>query len=1387
MIKRVISLFLSVLFVFTLIPINLINTTATSVDSCGQNATWKYDFETKTLIISGTGAIENYIRKYDESKIDSVQGYYTNAPWWCYREVAENLVIEEGITSIGSWSFYQFRNIQSVILPKSLTKINERAFHCFNGSFKEIVFPEGLKEIGEYAFDGSDIERLEIPGSLKIISLGAFHCCDDLKEVIIKDGCTTIGAYAFNNCIYLSNITIPATVKNIGSYALCRQNPIEGWYAYSGYKGLCIYGEKDSYAKKYASNNDISFVSLTDTNNLLEYPVYNSVEFKHLLKNWVENSSYQEMFSVYLDMGYTYEDILEMTIDLPVAVDLQNAYSIESTVKVKDVMAYLVFADLVQDYMSKVIQEVQQLISAGKTSDAYELFLDRIKNFNLQYFYFQDSVNGGDAFNQTLYSLLLLKTAFSIVDGLEVTYTTGEKKYVLYGTDDYYYVINNPDKIKSSISLKSYSYVTNLYKANVSETPEYYDDLYYFILSGGDTSYLNSYYEQTLKGYSLAIKDTKELFKIAKKGEADTSSLIGLGIDNLSYFAERFEWEGSDTIKNSKKAWKIADTAKDIICSISNGSVVGLAGTLWNTVNEEYIDKVKEIYEKAEKTEAGWYALAYYYLGKENPKALKAIVNPDTGAVTFSSNTVNSMALYGVPFNKNDAIQKNLQIFYENNLWSKNNFYSPDKEFKFYLWNSCNVAINITKINCSEYRDILLEYIIAEMNLEHGNAGVYVDVSVSANNSSLGSVVGGGIFSVGDKTTIKALPNKNVTFLGWKNIDTGEMLSNNLSYTITIKKEICLEAVFESGEVIVPEVPVVQNQPQDAEYYRGQESQPLSFDVYVSDDSNLTVEWYKNISNSNKNGILVGSGNAYTPKTTEEGVAYYYACIINSINGKSSMVKTSVAKVEVTAPIVTGFAITSKPTVISYFPGDQFIKTGMDVKLQYSDGMAVSVTDYDIDYDFSTVGEKVVTISYLGFVDYINVVVDTVLSGELSNGIKWKVDSTSKELHIYGEGTVLTELYNRVNYYITHIEKITFSEDITEIESGAFRNLSYLSNVQLPNSLIKIGEYAFMKCTSLNRIVLPKTVASIGNNAFLDCSALETVYYTGTGSEWNATNVGTSGNDLLCNATFYFNCAYGENVDMGTDFTAQILIDNKTKALGLSGVSSTIVQPNENHRGQLYYFVRQADGSYRIINAKTRLVLGLWGEKEVGTPLCIFSEALNDFTWIVQFQSEKCILKPAGTENLAVGISNGKVQLVESTENVLNTVFTVNKIGSADYEVYKKSENGVLTEDEISTINNLLCEVSDECKNADTIELSQKISEYASKSFELGVTEIRTIAFCVNIIFIGGDSELERVLSKTNDYSLDSIYAAVLTDAGTQVGSHKMRNWSFYKGCVLLS
>ena len=56
---------------------------------------------------------------------------------------------------------------------------------------------------------------------------------------------------------------------------------------------------------------------------------------------------------------------------------------------------------------------------------------------------------------------------------------------------------------------------------------------------------------------------------------------------------------------------------------------------------------------------------------------------------------------------------------------------------------------------------------------------------------------------------------------------------------------------------------------------------------------------------------------------------------------------------------------------------------------------------------------------------------------------------------------------------------------------------------------------------------------------------------------------------------------------------------------------------------------------------------------------------------------------------------------------------------------------------------------------------------------------------CINILFIGGESELGRVLSKTDAKSVDDIYSALLTDTGKQVGAYRVRNYNFYKNCKI--
>ena len=51
--------------------------------------------------------------------------------------------------------------------------------------------------------------------------------------------------------------------------------------------------------------------------------------------------------------------------------------------------------------------------------------------------------------------------------------------------------------------------------------------------------------------------------------------------------------------------------------------------------------------------------------------------------------------------------------------------------------------------------------------------------------------------------------------------------------------------------------------------------------------------------------------------------------------------------------------------------------------------------------------------------------------------------------------------------------------------------------------------------------IIPDGVTGIGYSAFDSCDSLNTVYYTGTESEWNAINVGAN-NDSLTNATRYY-------------------------------------------------------------------------------------------------------------------------------------------------------------------------------------------------------------------------------------------------------------------------
>ena len=85
---------------------------------------------------------------------------------------------------------------------------------------KTVVIKEGVTSIGSYAFDQcSNLISVTIPNSVTSIGKAAFDDCSGLTSITIPNSVTSIGGHAFWDCSDLTSITIPNSVTSIGDYA----------------------------------------------------------------------------------------------------------------------------------------------------------------------------------------------------------------------------------------------------------------------------------------------------------------------------------------------------------------------------------------------------------------------------------------------------------------------------------------------------------------------------------------------------------------------------------------------------------------------------------------------------------------------------------------------------------------------------------------------------------------------------------------------------------------------------------------------------------------------------------------------------------------------------------------------------------------------------------------------------------------------------------------------------------------------------------------------------------------------------------------------------------------------------------------------------------------
>ena len=144
-------------------------------------------------------------------------------------EALQDIQLNNGLETIGDYAFHFEMSTGAdfipeyktkLVIPDTVIKIGTAAFERRineNSYISEIKLSDSLVEIGQDAFKYADIEEIELPETLK--KLGGFSCTK-LKSVTIPNGVEEIGAYAFDSCPIEGTVVIPRSVKKIGEYAL---------------------------------------------------------------------------------------------------------------------------------------------------------------------------------------------------------------------------------------------------------------------------------------------------------------------------------------------------------------------------------------------------------------------------------------------------------------------------------------------------------------------------------------------------------------------------------------------------------------------------------------------------------------------------------------------------------------------------------------------------------------------------------------------------------------------------------------------------------------------------------------------------------------------------------------------------------------------------------------------------------------------------------------------------------------------------------------------------------------------------------------------------------------------------------------------------------------
>lgn len=187
----------------------------------------------KELSISGNGVIENSCF-YGCTLLDNIN--FCGIGKYSFRydafdacESQRNVAIDD----LTAWCKLDFSNgksnplaynanlilngetVTDLVIPETIDKINEYAF--YGSTIKSLIVNDNIKSIGACAFSESKLlQSAKLSNNVANIGSGAFMNCSALASINIPDVLQTISKDTFYKCSSLTEVKIPETVHSIG-------------------------------------------------------------------------------------------------------------------------------------------------------------------------------------------------------------------------------------------------------------------------------------------------------------------------------------------------------------------------------------------------------------------------------------------------------------------------------------------------------------------------------------------------------------------------------------------------------------------------------------------------------------------------------------------------------------------------------------------------------------------------------------------------------------------------------------------------------------------------------------------------------------------------------------------------------------------------------------------------------------------------------------------------------------------------------------------------------------------------------------------------------------------------------------------------------------------